>query len=228
MKSIVLLSGGLDSVTLLHYVSNLGHQIHSLTFNYEQRNVDEILAARKIATELPVRSHLLVKIDAHTLGGSPLSVKGLPMPLNRSTEEIGSGKISPMYVPARNTIFLAYALAHAESVKADEIYFGANASDHAGFPDCRWDYFVAWQRMAELATARKGPKLHLPFIRMTKAEIVKLGLEMNVDYSGTVSCYQQDKAGPCGACDACVLRAEAFAANEAADPALSVAEVVTQ
>ncbi len=213
MKVLVLLSGGLDSTTALHVAKHEGHTVHSLTFSYEQKNQAEIWAAREIANDLPVRSHFKMVVDTHPFF-SPLTTKGLAIPTQRSPEIITNSGISPMYVPARNTVFLSLALAWAESLKLEAIYIGANKDDENGFPDCRRSYFAAWQAMANLATATPAPTLLYPFIDKTKSEIVGIGLSLGIDYSKTVSCYQQEKnKPPCGICDACVLRAGAMADN---------------
>jgi 7-cyano-7-deazaguanine synthase len=221
-QGVVLLSGGLDSTTVLAIASAEGFAVNALSFRYGQRHAVELDAAREIASLAGVEKHIVVDIDLRQFGGSALTDE-IEVPKSRELAEMSDG-IPITYVPARNTVFLSFAVAFAEVVGADEIWLGVNALDYSGYPDCRPEYIRAYELMANLATKRgvEGHKLtiHAPLIDMSKAEIIKRGLELGVDYSLTRSCYDPNPAGAaCGLCDSCQLRLRGFASNEIADPA---------
>jgi len=212
-KAVVLLSGGLDSTTVLAYAMSKGYECHAISFDYGQRHRFELRAAKKIARALGATEHRVVKVGLSSFGGSALTAD-MPVPKKRSHKEIGTG-IPVTYVPARNTVFLSLALAFAEAIDAHDIFIGVNALDYSGYPDCRPEYIRAFTRMANLATKAgvEGTrfKIHTPLIRMTKAEIIRLGLKLGVDYTMTHSCYDPAPDGtPCGRCDSCLLRAKGF------------------
>lgn len=219
-RAIVLLSGGLDSATLLAHVKSQGFEIHGLTFRYGQRHAGEVTAAIELARRARVAEHKVAEIDLRLFGRSALT-DDLPVPKDRQLE---STEIPVTYVPARNTIFLAFALAYAEVRDAREIFIGVNAVDYSGYPDCRPEYLEAFGRMAALATRAgvqgRPVRIHAPLLRWTKAEIIRRGLELGVDYAQTRSCYDPDEHGrACGHCDSCRLRLAAFAAVGMPDPA---------
>ncbi len=221
-KAVVLLSGGVDSSTTLAIAKSQGFEIHALTFRYGQRHDAEIAAARWVAAHFAVAQHSEVDVDLRWVGGSALT-SSLAVPKGRSLDEIGHG-IPVTYVPARNTIFLSFALAWAEVLGALDIFIGVNALDYSGYPDCRPEYIEAYERMANLATkaaVEGGQRLaiHTPLIRMTKAEIIRQGLALGVDHRLTLTCYDPSPAGEaCGECDACLLRLKGFAENAITDP----------
>lgn len=221
-KAIVLLSGGLDSTTMLALAKSRGFAISALTFSYGQRHRSEVAASRRIADAFGVEDHTVIEIDLRPFGGSALT-DSLVLPKGRSVDEMNAG-IPATYVPARNTIFLSYALALAEVREANDIFIGVNSLDYAGYPDCRPQYIAAYQAMANLATAQATSAgqhltIHTPLIAMTKAEIVQLGADLGVDYSATVSCYDADSDGrACGECDACILRRHGFEQSNLPDP----------
>jgi 7-cyano-7-deazaguanine synthase len=221
-KAVVLLSGGLDSATTLAIARNRGFGCHALTFRYGQRHGFEIEAAQKVAQALQACAQVLVDIDLRVFGGSALTAN-LDVPKARSLEEIGTG-IPITYVPARNTIFLSFALAYAEVIGSDDIFLGVNALDYSGYPDCRPEYIQAFERLAQLATragveGRQRLTIHTPLIDMTKAEIIRQGQRLSVDYALTSSCYDPSSQGvPCGACDACLLRLKGFSEAGLKDP----------
>jgi 7-cyano-7-deazaguanine synthase len=220
--AVILLSGGLDSSTTLAIAKHHGYTLNAMTFAYGQRHQVEIAAARKIAAFFEVERHLVVPIDLRVFGGSALT-DDLPVPKDRTTDEMAAA-IPITYVPARNTIFLSYALAWAEVLGASDLFIGVNALDYSGYPDCRPEYIAAYERMANLATraAVEGRRLtvHAPLLHLSKAEIIRRGLELNVDYAITSSCYDPDCEGKaCGRCDACRLRLKGFAENGIHDPA---------
>jgi 7-cyano-7-deazaguanine synthase len=218
----VLLSGGLDSTTLLAYARDAGFAVHALTFRYGQRHVVEIEAARRVAQRFGVRDHVIVDIDLRVFGGSALTAD-MEVPKDRSSEQMGRG-IPITYVPARNTIFLSFALALAEVLGASDIFVGVNAVDYSGYPDCRPEYIAAYERMANFATrgAVEGTtpvRIRTPLIDLSKPAIIALGLRLGVDYSLTSSCYDPLPNGvACGHCDACRIRLEAFDAAGVEDP----------
>jgi 7-cyano-7-deazaguanine synthase len=222
-KAVVLLSGGLDSTTVLALAKGRGYAVYALTFRYGQRHQIEIEAARRLAQHFGVREHAVVDVDLRIFGGSALTAD-LAVPKGRGPEEIGQG-IPVTYVPARNTIFLSFALAWAEVLGADDIFIGVNALDYSGYPDCRPEYIEAYQRMANLATkaavdGRQRLTIHTPLIRLTKAEIIRQGLALGVDYALTSTCYDPSPSGEaCGQCDACLLRLKGFAETGVHDPA---------
>jgi 7-cyano-7-deazaguanine synthase len=221
--AIVLLSGGLDSTTTLAYALDRGFDARAMTFRYGQRHAYEVEAARRVAQRFGVREHAVVDVDLRAFGGSALT-SDLPVPKDRAAEEIGRSGIPVTYVPARNTIFLSFALAWAEVLAARDIFIGVNALDYSGYPDCRPEYIAAFERMANLAT-RGGVEgtnpvtIHAPLIDLTKAEIIELGLSLGVDYGLTTSCYDPTADGAaCGRCDACLLRRRGFAEAGVGDP----------
>ena len=223
-KAVVLLSGGIDSTTTLAIAKSQGYDVHAMSFRYGQRHSLELERAAQIAEKMGVKEHIIVDIDLRTFGGSALTDE-IDVPKSRTDEEIGTG-IPVTYVPARNTIFLSFALAWAETLEADTIFIGVNALDYSGYPDCRPEYIEAFQRMANLATkagveGKTQLKIEIPLILMTKAEIIKKGTELGVDYGLTLSCYQPDDQGrSCGACDSCLLRKKGFAEAGLPDPTL--------
>jgi 7-cyano-7-deazaguanine synthase len=219
--AVCLLSGGLDSTTCLAYAKREGFACYALSFDYGQRHKIELERAARIATELRAERHMVAKIGLDAFGGSALTA-AIDVPKSRSAKEMGSG-IPITYVPARNTIFLSFALAWAEVLGAADIFIGVNALDYSGYPDCRPEYIEAYEAMANLATkagveGRTRLRIHTPLLRLTKAEIVKLAQELDVPFGLTFSCYDPDVAGqPCGACDACLLRRKGFEEAGVAD-----------
>jgi 7-cyano-7-deazaguanine synthase len=220
-KAVVLLSGGLDSTTALAIAKSEGFQAYALSFRYGQRHIIELESARRVADALGVEKHLVCDIDLRAIGGSALT-DDIKVPKERSTQEMSAG-IPVTYVPARNTVFLSLALAWAEALEAQDIFIGVNALDYSGYPDCRSEYIEAFERMAALATragveGRLRLKIHTPLILMTKAEIIRTGMELGLDYALTHSCY--DPAGDlaCGRCDSCQLRLKGFREAGATDP----------
>ncbi len=225
--AVILLSGGLDSATVLAIANASGYACHALSFEYGQRHDFELTAARRVADHLGVRAHVVTSIDLRAFGGSALTTDDIAVPKDRAVDD--ATDIPVTYVPARNTIFLSYALGYAETLGAHDIFIGVNAVDYSGYPDCRPEYIQAFQTMAQLATRRgvHGETLtvHTPLIEMSKAEIIARGLQLGVDYGLTHSCYDPAPDGrPCEHCDACVLRARGFAAAGATDPALAARE----
>jgi len=219
--AVVLLSGGLDSTTVLAIAKNQGYAPYALSFRYGQRHAVELDAARRVAAMQGVERHVIADIDLRVFGGSSLT-SDLAVPKHDTAEEV-TDEIPSTYVPARNTIFLSFALAYAETVGAHDIFIGVNALDYSGYPDCRPEYIEAFQNMANLATKAgvNGQRLniHTPLISMTKAQIVTAGLELGVDYSLTSSCYDPNSSGhPCGRCDSCLLRLKGFAEAGHTDP----------
>jgi 7-cyano-7-deazaguanine synthase len=220
--AVVLLSGGLDSTTTLAIAKAEGYELHALTFRYGQRHEIEVPAAQSIARHYGVVQHIVVPIDLRVFGGSALT-SDTAVPKDRSAEQMGHG-IPITYVPARNTIFLSFALAFAEVLNTSHIFLGVNVLDYSGYPDCRPEYIAAFERMANLAT-RAGVEgkqklvIHTPLIQLTKAQIIARGRELGVDYSMTSSCYDPRQGGAaCGHCDACLLRLKGFAEAGIVDP----------
>ena len=214
---MVLLSGGLDSATVLAIARREGHRCHAVSFDYGQRHRAELDAARRVAAAQGVAEHRVLRLPIEDFGGSALTDPSIPVP-----EKPGAG-IPATYVPARNTVFLACALAYAEVLGADDIWIGVNAIDYSGYPDCRPEFIAAFEKLANLATratAEGGRVLvHAPLIAMTKSQIIRTGIELGVDYSLTLSCYQPDAAGRgCGRCDSCRLRRAGFEQAGIADP----------
>jgi 7-cyano-7-deazaguanine synthase len=219
--AVVLLSGGLDSATVLAIASSEGFEIVALSFRYGQRHDAEIVAAQSIAKRAGVRRHVIVDIDLRVFGASALT-SDIAVPKGRSVSEIAHG-IPITYVPARNTIFLSYALALAEVSDSSDIFLGVNALDYSGYPDCRPEYIQAFEQMANLATKAgvEGRRfaIHAPLMQQTKGEIIARGMKLGVDYARTLSCYDPDASGAaCGECDACQLRLKGFADAGMPDP----------
>lgn len=221
-KAVVLLSGGLDSTTTLAIAKSQGFEPYALTFRYGQRHAFEIEAARQVTTSFGVTQHVIAEIDLRLFGGSALT-SDITVPKGRPIEEMAHG-IPVTYVPARNTIFLSFALAWAEVLGANDIFIGVNALDYSGYPDCRPEFIEAYQRMANLATkagveGRQHLTIHTPLIHLSKAQIIQKGLELGVDYALTSSCYEPSPQGEaCGQCDSCLLRRKGFAENRLTDP----------
>jgi 7-cyano-7-deazaguanine synthase len=218
----VLLSGGLDSATTLAIARDQGYEAYALSFSYGQRHGRELESAKRVARALGAKEHLILSLDLRLIGGSALTAD-IPVPKGRSREEIGSG-IPITYVPARNTIFLAHALGWAEVLGTEDLFFGANFYDYSGYPDCRPEYIEAFEKLANLATKAgvEGTsrfRIHTPLIRMTKAEIIKTGHALGVDFALTWSCYEPAADGrACGLCDSCLLRKKGFAEAGLTDP----------
>ncbi len=224
-RAVCLLSGGLDSSTCLALAQREGYECYALSFDYGQRHRVELEAAARVAAAVGAREQRTVVIDLRAFGGSALTAD-VDVPKHRSVGEIGTG-IPITYVPARNTIFLSYALAWAEVLEASDIFIGVNALDYSGYPDCRPEFIHAFETMANLATksgveGRTRVEIHTPLIALSKADIVKLAAELGLDFGLTHSCYDPDaKARPCGECDSCLLRAKGFAEAGIRDPVVS-------
>ena len=221
--AVVLLSGGLDSTTVLAHAIAEGYSAHALTFRYGQRHQHEIAAAQRIASQLGASGHAILDIDLRGFGGSALTDASIAVPKDRSADDLTHG-IPVTYVPARNTIFLSFALAYAEVLGASDIFIGVNALDYSGYPDCRPEFISAFETLANLATAsavegRTTVVIRAPLQHMTKRQIVEFGTQMGVDYSRTISCYDPtDDGAACGHCDACQLRHKGFREAGVADP----------
>jgi 7-cyano-7-deazaguanine synthase len=221
-KAIVLSSGGIDSTTSMAIAKAKGYEIYSLSFRYGQRHSLELEAAKEVARAFGAREHLLIDIDLGKIGGSALT-DDIEVPRARSEHEMQK-EIPVTYVPARNTIFLSYALAWAEVLEASDVFIGVNAIDYSGYPDCRPEYIESFERMANLATKAGVEgitriKIHTPLIEMTKAQIIQKGVELGVDYSMTHSCYDPSADGKaCGQCDSCLLRKKGFQEAGVVDP----------
>ncbi len=221
-KAVCLLSGGLDSSTCLAFARKEGYECYAITFDYGQRHRVEIDAAKRVAENLGTAGYLVVTIDLRAIGGSALTAD-TSVPKGRSVETMGQG-IPVTYVPARNTIFLSFALAWAEVLGASDIFIGVNAIDYSGYPDCRPEYIEAYERMANLATkagveGHSKLRIHTPLLRLSKAEIVRLGVSLGVDFGLTHSCYDPDEKGrACGECDSCQLRRKGFQEAGIEDP----------
>lgn len=216
-KAVVLLSGGLDSTTVLAQAIADGYEVYALSFDYGQRHDAELDAARRIAADLGVHEHKVVPINLSSIGGSALTDPSIDVPTNEP------GGIPVTYVPARNTVFLSIALGWAEVLEAQDIFIGVSALDYSGYPDCRPEYISAYERLANLATKMGVEGRHInirtPLINLTKAATIELGARLGVDYSLTVSCYQADEEGrACGSCDSCRLRKKGFAEAGVPDP----------
>jgi len=216
-KAVILVSGGLDSTTVMAMAMNQGYDCYTLSFDYGQRHRSELVAAQQVSELMTVHTHKVVKLDLGTIGGSALTDSSIDVP------EYETAGIPVTYVPARNTVFLSIALGWAEVLGANDVFLGINAVDYSGYPDCRPDYISAFEAMANLATKAgvEGNKLsiHAPLINMTKGEIVRTGLSLGVDYSHTVSCYQASLEGlACGRCDSCRLRSRGFDEAGVKDP----------
>lgn len=224
-RAVVLLSGGLDSATVLAIAVSEGYEPYALSFRYGQRHVGELDAAATVARRLGAREHAVVDFDLRRFGGSALTAD-IAVPKDRPLAEMSAG-VPVTYVPARNTIFLSFGLAWAETLACSDLFIGVNALDYSGYPDCRPEYIAAFEAMANLAT-RAGVEgaqrlqIHAPLIRLSKADIIRRGLALGVDYALTSSCYDPAAYGrPCGGCDACLLRAAGFAEVGLADPLLA-------
>lgn len=221
-KAVVLLSGGLDSATVLAIARAEGYELYALSFSYGQRHAWELQAATRVAASIGVAQHRVANIDLRVFGGSALT-DDIAVPKGRAADEMSHG-IPITYVPARNTIFLSFALAWAEVLGSSDIFIGVNALDYSGYPDCRPEYIAAFEKMANLATkagveGRQSLHIHTPLIALTKAQIIGRGIELGVDYSLTSSCYDPSPAGePCGECDSCLLRQKGFRENGMEDP----------
>jgi 7-cyano-7-deazaguanine synthase len=222
-RAVVLLSGGLDSATVLAIAKNQGFEVHAMSFRYGQRHSIELECARRQAAAGQVSQHVIVDIDLAAWGGSALTDSKLEVPKHQPADEIGS-EIPITYVPARNTVFLSFALAWAEVLEARDIWIGVNALDYSGYPDCRPEYIAAFEKMANLATKAgvtgpSGLKIHTPLIHWTKSQIIQRGIELGVDYAQTMSCYDPTPdSHPCGRCDACLLRLRGFQQAGLVDP----------
>jgi 7-cyano-7-deazaguanine synthase len=221
-KAVVLLSGGLDSATVLAIARAEGYEPYALSFSYGQRHIWELEAAARVAAALGAAEHKTAHIDLRIFGGSALTAD-IAVPKGRALEEMGHG-IPITYVPARNTIFLSFALAWAEVLGSSDVFIGVNALDYSGYPDCRPEFIEAFEKMANLATkagveGQQALKIHTPLIALSKAEIIAKGIELGVDYSLTSSCYDPSATGePCGVCDSCLLRQKGFRENGIEDP----------
>jgi 7-cyano-7-deazaguanine synthase len=227
-KAVVLLSGGLDSTTTLAIARADGFEIFALSFDYGQRHKFELEVAARVARKFEVSQHVVAKIDLRVFGGSALT-SDVSVPKGRTLEEMGTG-IPITYVPARNTIFLSFALGWAEVLGARDIFIGVNALDYSGYPDCRPEYVEAFQNMANLATragveSTSRTKIHAPLISLTKSGIIRKGLDLGVDYSLTSSCYDPSPLGhACGHCDSCLLRIRGFEENGINDPIVYISQ----
>ncbi|PKN84130.1 MAG: 7-cyano-7-deazaguanine synthase QueC [Deltaproteobacteria bacterium HGW-Deltaproteobacteria-1] len=221
-KAVVLLSGGIDSVTTLAIARSMGFSIYALSFRYGQRHMIELEAAKRIAQSNAVQQHLIVDIDLRQIGGSALT-GDLPVPKSRNVNDMRRD-VPITYVPARNTIFLSYALAWAEVIGSCDIFIGVNALDYSGYPDCRPEFIESYERMANLATragveGKQKLTIHAPLLHLSKAQIIRKGVELGVDYSLTHSCYDPDGEGAaCGQCDSCLLRLKGFHDAGLSDP----------
>ncbi len=222
--AVVLLSGGLDSATVLAIAQADGYAVHAISFRYGQRHQVELKRATELATRSHLAGHVIIDIDLTKFGGSALT-SDIAVPKHDSADQIGN-EIPVTYVPARNTVFLSLALAYAESIGASDIFLGVNALDYSGYPDCRPEYIAAFEQLANLATkagveGTQRIKIHTPLIDLSKAQIIEWGLRLGVDYSRTSSCYDPDAAGnPCQHCDSCLLRMRGFEQNGLSDPVL--------
>jgi 7-cyano-7-deazaguanine synthase len=221
--AVILLSGGLDSATVGALARSAGFELFALSFDYGQRHRGELEAARRVADALKVKRHVMLSIDLRQFGASALTA-AIDVPKGRSADEMAAG-IPITYVPARNTVFLSLALGYAEVLGAADIFLGVNAVDYSGYPDCRREYIAAFERMANLATRASVEgkltfQIHTPLIAWSKAEIIRQGTRLGVDYGLTRSCYDLDEQGAaCGACDSCLLRLKGFQEAGLADPA---------
>ena len=230
--AVVLLSGGLDSTTVLAIANSEGYEPYALSFRYGQRHSVELEAARRVAETLGVARHVIADIDLRTFGGSALT-DDIAVPHHESADEL-KADIPVTYVPARNTVFLSFALAWAETLGSSDIFIGVNALDYSGYPDCRPKYIRAYETMANLATkagvvGTQHLHIHTPLIDLTKAQTIERGLALGVDYSITHSCYDPDSEGrSCGTCDSCLLRRRGFAELGMEDPVRAISEVSTR
>ncbi len=222
-RAVVLLSGGLDSSTCLAVARAEGFETHCLSVDYGQRHRGELAQARRIARALGAKGHRIVKVDLSSFGGSALTDRGIAVPKGRSPARMAR-EIPVTYVPARNTVLLALALAHAETIGAEDVFVGVNAIDYSGYPDCRPAFLRAFERLAKVATkagvSGRPLRIRAPLIRLSKAQIVRLGTTLGVPYRITQSCYDPVRGRACGRCDACVLRRKGFAEAGVPDPTL--------
>ncbi len=224
-KAVVLLSGGLDSSTVTAIAHQEGYEIYCLSFNYGQRNIAELKAAKKVASFFNIEQHFVVNVDLGKIGGSALT-DNISVPKNQNLEDPLKNEIPITYVPARNTIFLSYALAWAEVLVTDTIFIGVNVMDYSGYPDCRKEYINAFENMANLATktgvtGETTIKIQTPLINLSKAQIIQKGYQLGLDYSLTLSCYDPDTEGrACGECDSCQQRKKGFQEAEVKDPTI--------
>ena len=227
--AVVLLSGGLDSATVLAIARQQGYEPYALSFRYGQRHAVELVAAARVAQAGGVARHVIAEIDLRVFGGSALTAD-LEVPHHASVDDLDPDGIPITYVPARNTVFLSFALAWAETLGASDVFIGVNALDYSGYPDCRPEYIAAYEQMANLATkagveGTQRLKIHTPLIDLTKSETIARGLELGVDYALTHSCYDPSPKGDaCGTCDSCLLRGRGFAELGLTDPALETAD----
>lgn len=227
-KAVVLLSGGLDSTTVLAIAQQEGYETYALSFRYGQRHTEELEAAKKVAAELDATEHIIADINLAVFGGSALTDDALDVPHHDSVDDLGAG-IPITYVPARNTVFLSFALAWAETLGSSDVFIGVNALDYSGYPDCRPEYIEAYERMANLATkagveGTQHLKIHTPLIQLTKAQTIQRGLELGIDYAWTHSCYDPIDGRACETCDSCLLRGRGFAELGLVDPSFSSAK----
>ncbi|MER5418943.1 7-cyano-7-deazaguanine synthase QueC [Streptosporangium roseum] len=224
-KAVVLLSGGLDSTTVLAIARQEGYETYALSFRYGQRHTQELDAAKKIAVELGAAEHVIAEINLAIFGGSALTDDALDVPHHDSVDDLGT-EIPITYVPARNTVFLSFALAWAETLGSSDVFIGVNALDYSGYPDCRPEYIEAYERMANLATkagveGTQKLKIHTPLIELTKAQTIQRGLDLGVDYAWTHSCYDPIDGRACETCDSCLLRGRGFAELGMVDPSFA-------
>lgn len=222
-KAVALVSGGADSSTLLALVTQNNYEIYAISFNYEQRHKVELEMIRSFIKDYNVINHKIINIDLNIFGGSSLTDMSIEVPKYKNINEIENN--SPItYVPARNTIFLSYALALAEVTESEEIFLGVHMTDYAGYPDCRPEYIESFQKLANLAIAKKNKiKISAPFLNYSKSQIIATGLKLGVNYAKTISCYQPTTdLKSCGACSACLIRLNAFADNNQQDPAIYI------
>jgi 7-cyano-7-deazaguanine synthase len=224
-NAVVLLSGGIDSTTVLAVARDEGFATYALSLRYGQRHTIELQAAERVARSLAAVRHVVADIDLGVFGGSALTDPAIDVPHHGSVDDLGDD-IPVTYVPARNTIFLSFALAWAETLDASDVFIGVNALDYSGYPDCRPEYIAAFEKMANLATkagvqGRQQLHIHTPLIQLTKAETIQLGLDLGVDYALTHSCYDPVGDLACGSCDSCLLRGRGFAELGLTDPALA-------
>jgi len=224
-RAVVLLSGGLDSTTVLAIAVREGFEAYALSFRYGQRHTVELDAARRVAEALGAARHVIADIDLTVFGGSALTDDSIAVPHHDSVDDL-TADIPVTYVPARNTVFLSFALAWAETLGASDVFIGVNALDYSGYPDCRPEYIAAYEPMANLATkagveGRQHLKIHTPLIQLTKADTIRLGGKLGVDYTLTHSCYDPVDGRACGSCDSCLLRARGFTELGLIDPALA-------
>jgi 7-cyano-7-deazaguanine synthase len=221
-KAVILVSGGVDSSTILAMMQQMDYEIYAISFNYLQRHKVELEKIGQFIKDYNVKSHKIINIDLRSFGGSSLTDATIDVPKYSSEDEL-KDDIPVTYVPARNTIFLSYALGYAEVIGAHDIFIGVNAVDYSNYPDCRPEYIASFEATANLATALgvQGQRIsiHAPLIKMTKSEIIATGLALGVDYSKTISCYDPSASGvSCSTCHACLLRLQGFAANDIVDP----------